>query len=138
MKKFDLEIAVGLFVVLGFVCFAYLSVKLGDVNLFGNHKYQVKAYFGSVAGLKEGAPIKVAGVPVGNVKSIRLDEKFYEAEVALELEQKVKLPRDSIASVRTSGIIGDVTLVSLREGVWRILVTAAKLKKLSQRSTWKT
>lgn len=107
MKKFDLEIAVGLFVVLGFVCFAYLSVKLGDVNLFGNHKYQVKAYFGSVAGLKEGAPIKVAGVPVGNVKSIRLDEKFYEAEVALELEQKVKLPRDSIASVRTSGIIGD-------------------------------
>lgn len=107
MRKFNLEIVVGLFVVVGFVCFAWLSVRLGDVNLFGPKTYQVTASFGSVSGLKNGAIVEIAGVPVGKVAGIRFDGVKYEALVTLAIDNGVVLQEDSIASVRTAGIIGD-------------------------------
>lgn len=107
MKRFNLEIAVGLFMVVGFACFAWLSVRLGDVNLFANRTYPVQARFGSVSGLKVGAVIEIAGVPVGKVAAITLDPESYQAQVALEIDNAVKLQEDSIASIRTAGIIGD-------------------------------
>lgn len=107
MKRFNVETAVGLFLVAGFVCFAYLSVKLGDMNFFGDKTYQVKASFYSVSGLKEGANVEIAGVRVGKVARINLDLTSYEAMVELALENGVKIQEDSIASVRTAGIIGD-------------------------------
>jgi phospholipid/cholesterol/gamma-HCH transport system substrate-binding protein len=106
MKKLNIEMAVGIFLVAGFFCFAYISVKLGDVNLFGDKKYQVSARFHSVSGLKEGDVVEMAGVQVGTVKKITLDSKEYEAVVRLELKNDVRLQEDSIASIRTSGIIG--------------------------------
>jgi phospholipid/cholesterol/gamma-HCH transport system substrate-binding protein len=106
MKKLNIEMAVGIFLVAGFFCFAYISVKLGDVNLFGDKKYQVSARFHSVSGLKEGDVVEMAGVQVGTVKQITLDPKEYEAVVRLELKNDVRLQEDSIASIRTSGIIG--------------------------------
>jgi phospholipid/cholesterol/gamma-HCH transport system substrate-binding protein len=99
--------AVGVFLVAGFICFAYLSVKLGDVNLFGEQTYTVTARFGSVSGLKEGATVEMAGVAIGSVRQIVLDPKDYEAVVELAIEKQVRLQEDSIASIRTSGIIGD-------------------------------
>jgi phospholipid/cholesterol/gamma-HCH transport system substrate-binding protein len=99
--------AVGVFLVAGFICFAYLSVKLGDVNLFGEQTYTVTARFGSVSGLKEGATVEMAGVAIGSVRHIVLDPKDYEAVVELAIEKQVRLQEDSIASIRTSGIIGD-------------------------------
>jgi phospholipid/cholesterol/gamma-HCH transport system substrate-binding protein len=106
MKKLNVELAVGIFLVAGFFCFAYISVKLGDVNLFGEEKYQVTARFHSVSGLKEGDVVEMAGVQIGTVKQIALDPKEYEAIVRLELQNDVRLQEDSIASIRTSGIIG--------------------------------
>ena len=55
MRRFNLEIAVGIFLVAGFLCFAYLSINLGKIDLFGSNSYTVEAKFGSIAGLKEGA-----------------------------------------------------------------------------------
>lgn len=107
MRKLNLEIAVGLFMVVGFLCFAWLSVKLGDVNLFGPPTYSVMASFGSVSGLKPGAVVEIAGVRVGKVAAIHLDPKRYEARVDLDIERGVVLQEDSIASIRTAGIIGD-------------------------------
>jgi phospholipid/cholesterol/gamma-HCH transport system substrate-binding protein len=107
MRKFNLEIVVGLFVVVGFVCFAWLSVRLGDVNLFGSTTYQLTASFGSVSGLKSGAIVEIAGVPVGKVDEIRFDTDKYEAVVTLAIDNGITLQEDSIASVRTAGIIGD-------------------------------
>lgn len=107
MRKFNLEIVVGLFVVIGFVCFAWLSVRLGDVNLFGSPTYQLTASFGSVSGLKNGAIIEIAGVRVGKVEDIRIDATRYEAVVTMQIDNNVVLQEDSIASVRTAGIIGD-------------------------------
>ncbi len=119
MKKLNIEMAVGIFLVAGFFCFAYISVKLGDVNLFGDKKYQVFARFHSVSGLKEGDIVELAGVQIGTVKKIALDPGEYEAVVRLELQNDVRLQEDSIASIRTSGIIGskyvDITPGGLEE-----------------------
>jgi phospholipid/cholesterol/gamma-HCH transport system substrate-binding protein len=107
MKRFKVETAVGLFLVAGFICFAYLSVKLGDVNFFGDNTYQVVASFNSISGLKEGASVEIAGVQIGKVAKVFLDTENYEAQVELAINKGVEIQEDSIASVRTAGIIGD-------------------------------
>jgi phospholipid/cholesterol/gamma-HCH transport system substrate-binding protein len=107
MKRYNVEIAVGIFLVVGFICFAYLSVKLGNLNLFGDRSYGIVARFGSVSGLKQGALVEMAGVRVGTVSRISLDPETYEAVLVLSVDQGVRLQEDTIASIRTSGIIGD-------------------------------
>jgi len=107
MKRFNVETAVGVFMVIGFLCFAWLSVKLGDVDLFGGDTYTVQARFGSVSGLKAGAVVEIAGVQVGKVAAIRLQPDDYRAVVEMSIERGVQISEDSIASIRTAGIIGD-------------------------------
>ncbi len=107
MRKFNLEIVVGVFVISGFLCFAWLAVKLGDIRLFSPPSYVVNASFGSISGLKPGANVEIAGVKIGEVAEIRLDPKQYQADVAMAINKGVILQDDSIASVRTAGIIGD-------------------------------
>ncbi len=107
MKKFNVEIAVGVFMLAGFLSFTYISLKLGDINLFGENTYAVKARFNSVSGLRKGAPIEIAGVQVGKVSRIELDPENYEAVVHMKLDRGIRLQEDSIASIRTAGIIGD-------------------------------
>lgn len=107
MKRINIEVAVGIFMVIGFLCFAWLSVRLGDVGLFAEDTYSVEARFDSVSGLKVGAVVEISGVHVGKVVSVRLDQDDYQAVIEMEIEKGVALQEDSIASVRTSGIIGD-------------------------------
>lgn len=107
MKRLNIETAVGVFMVIGFLCFAWLSVRLGDVNLFAKETYSVEARFNSISGLKPGAIVEISGVRVGKVVAISLDQEDYLAVVGMEIEKGVELQEDSIASVRTSGIIGD-------------------------------
>lgn len=107
MKKFNVEMAVGLFLIAGFLCFAYISVKLGNLDIFGPDTYHVSARFGSISGLKIGANVEIAGVKVGKVDKIKLDQKTYEAVISLQVDKGVELQEDCIASIRTAGIIGD-------------------------------
>ena len=107
MKRATLETIVGVFVLIGILCLAYLSIKLGKMELFGGDFYPVKAEFDSVSGLKSGASVEIAGVEVGRVGRIFLDPKSDTATVNLQIKQGVKLSDDVIASVRTRGIIGD-------------------------------
>jgi len=108
MRKLNVELIVGLFMIVGFLGFAYLSVKLGDVDLFGDSRsYPLQARFNSISGLKEGAFVEIAGVKVGKVAQIRLDKEDYEAVVTLVIDREVPVQEDSIASIRTAGIIGD-------------------------------
>jgi phospholipid/cholesterol/gamma-HCH transport system substrate-binding protein len=107
MKRFNLEIAVGIFMVVGFVSFAYLAVRLGDVRIFEDPTYAVAARFGSISGLREGAVVEIAGVQVGRVERITLDPRSYDAVVQMTLDPQAKLPTDSIASIRTTGLIGE-------------------------------
>lgn len=105
MKKINVETGVGIFLIAGLLCLGYLSIKLGDLNLFGTEQYSVKAKFANVSGLKEGAVVEIAGVSVGKVANIQLND--YEALVEMLINPGVKLQEDSIASIRTQGIIGD-------------------------------
>jgi phospholipid/cholesterol/gamma-HCH transport system substrate-binding protein len=107
MKKMTLEMIVGLFLLAGFVSFAWISIKMGDIRMFAEETYPVSARFTSISGLKEGASIELAGVKVGKVSSIELDGGEYEAVVYLDISKRVQLTDDSIASIRTAGIIGD-------------------------------
>jgi len=105
MNKINIETGVGIFLIAGFLSLGYLSTRLGDVDLFGTEQYTVQARFASVSGLREGAAVEVAGVPIGKVSKIHLDD--YEAMVELQIDPEIKLQDDSIASIRTQGIIGD-------------------------------
>ncbi len=101
------ELAVGIFVLIGLLCVGYLTVKLGKMELSGGDSYTLYARFHSVAGLRTGAEVEIAGVSVGRVSSITLDTATSQAVVALSLSNNVELTEDVIASVKTSGIIGD-------------------------------
>lgn len=107
MKRLNLELAVGVFLIAGLLCLSYLAIRLGDLGLFDEDTYEVKAKFISISGLKEGAFVEIAGVRVGKVTSIDLDIEYYEAEVSLAIHAGVPIQEDAIASIRTQGIIGD-------------------------------
>ena len=107
MKKMNLEMIVGQFQLAGFISYAWISVKMGDIKMFAEETYPQTARFTSISGLKEGAIIELAGVKVGKVSAIELDGGDYEAVVHLDISKQVRLTDDSIASIRTAGIIGD-------------------------------
>jgi phospholipid/cholesterol/gamma-HCH transport system substrate-binding protein len=100
------EMIVGLFVLVGLACLGYLAIKLGKLEVFGATGYTVAADFPSVAGLKVGDPVEIAGVRIGRVDSIGLSEDD-RARLTLRLNDGVKLQEDAIASVRARGLIGD-------------------------------
>ena len=105
MKRLNVEIIVGVFMLIGFVCFAWMSVRLGDIGLFEKPSYTVIARFGSVAGLKAGATVNIAGVSIGKVDSVQLDHKTYEAIVKLSIDQDVVLQEDVIMKSRLDPVI---------------------------------
>jgi len=107
MKKYSLETMVGVFVLAGLLCVAYLTVKLGKLEVIGGDGYAVTARFKDVTGLKSGAYVEMAGVRIGRVCKITLDTKDNSALVGLEIEKGVRLTDDAIASIKTSGLIGD-------------------------------
>jgi len=105
MKRFDLELGVGVFIIVGILCLGYLSVKLARMDVFGAKGYDVYAVFSDVGGLKEGASVVIAGVEVGRIKRIRMAD--YEAKVIMSIHNEVKIQEDAIASVKTRGLIGE-------------------------------
>ena len=105
MKKFDLELAVGVFMIIGIICLGYLSIKLGKMEVFGDKGYEIQAIFSNSGGLKSGSSVVIAGVEVGRVKRVDLDD--YQAKVVLNIPLNVKIQEDSIASIKTKGLIGE-------------------------------
>jgi len=105
MEKTKLEMVVGVFVFIGLVCLGYLSIKLGKLELVGGGVYEVEAQFNSASGIKPGSTVEIAGVEVGRVRGITLIED--RAKVKLAVNNTVKLYTDTIASIKTRGIIGE-------------------------------
>ena len=129
MKKANLETVVGIFVLIGILCLAYLSIKLGKMELLGGDYYEVSADFDSVSGLKKGASVEIAGVEVGRVDRIFLDPRGNDrARVFLRIRSGVKLYDDVIASVRTRGIIGDKFVQLKPGGSEKILAAGGKIR----------
>ena len=107
MKKYSMEFSVDLFVLAGLLCLGYMTVKLGKMEVFSEKGHSFTARFTSITGLRVGASVEIAGVPVGKVTSITLKTDVYDAEVGLQIDDDVVITDDAIASVKTSGIIGD-------------------------------
>ncbi|MEZ4525495.1 MAG: outer membrane lipid asymmetry maintenance protein MlaD [Desulfobacterales bacterium] len=107
MKRASVEMSVGIFVVIGLLCVSWLTIKLGKAEVLGANHYTLSAKFQSVSGLKTGAVVEMAGVQVGKVDSISLDQERMVAVVDMKIQKDLKLSEDSIASVKTSGLIGD-------------------------------
>ncbi len=99
-----LEFSVGLFLIIGVFCLGYLSFTLGNFSI-GKDRYEVIAVFPTVSGLKTKAQVTMAGVSIGEVQRVQL--KDGRAEVTMSINKSVKLEEDSIASIKTMGIIGD-------------------------------
>jgi len=107
MKDKRLEFGVGLFVLLGLAAVAYLTIQLGAGALVGAETYPLEARFANTGGLNRGSTVMLGGVTVGRVEDIRLDPSDFSAIVRMSVLREVQLPADTMASIRTSGLIGD-------------------------------
>ncbi|MHB8352862.1 MAG: outer membrane lipid asymmetry maintenance protein MlaD [Burkholderiales bacterium] len=108
MARSTLNLWVGIFVLLGFFAFLVLGFKVGNLSAGGGGStYTVIAHFDNIGQLKERAPVRSAGVLVGRVKSVQFDSVHYNAEVKMAIESKFPFPKDTSASVLTSGILGE-------------------------------
>ena len=106
MNHSKIELSVGAFVLLGAAAIVWFAVQAGAGAAIGGSTYEVNARFANIGGLKPGSQVVIAGVPVGRVEKIDLNSQ-YAAVVHLNVKQEVHLPSDTIASIKTSGLIGD-------------------------------
>ncbi len=108
MAKKGIETMVGLFVLLGIVALAFLALKTANLgNLGRGETYRLQARFDNIGGLKVRAPVRSAGVTVGNVTAITLDNKTYQGVVTLDVERRFQFPKDTSAKILTAGLLGD-------------------------------
>lgn len=114
MKEYTkTEFAVGAFVIAGLTAIGFLSVSVGGLKVFQEPRTMLSARFSSVGQLKKGAQIKMAGVSVGTVKKIELVD--FVADATLAIKPSVPIPADTIASIRTAGLLGE-SYILLRPG----------------------
>lgn len=107
MKKYSLETTVGIFVVIGLLCIGYMTIKLGKIRMFGGDYYTLYAHFSSVSGIRVDSPVEINGIEVGRVEQLNIDQDKQIAMVKLRIGKGIKIYEDAIASIKTSGLIGD-------------------------------
>jgi phospholipid/cholesterol/gamma-HCH transport system substrate-binding protein len=117
MERTTIDLWFGAFVTAGFVALLVLALKVG--NLGGGTQateiYRVEARFDNIGGLKVRGPVRSAGVLVGRVSDIRFDNERFQAQVTLAMDKKYSFPKDTTASILTSGLLGE-TYVGLDAG----------------------
>ena len=108
MQKRSIDLMVGLFVLLGFLALVFLTLKVANLgSLTHSASYPLTAHFDNIGGLKPRAPVKSAGVVVGRVGSIGFDQKRFQAEVTLDMDQRYRFPKDSSIKILTAGLLGE-------------------------------
>ena len=109
MNRAAIDLWVGVFVAVGLGAILFLALKVGNLlTLDQTPSYRVEANFDNIGGLKLRSPVKAAGVVVGRVESIRLDPKTYAAIVTMRIDRDFSFSKDTIASINTSGLLGEV------------------------------
>ncbi|MBI5211969.1 MAG: outer membrane lipid asymmetry maintenance protein MlaD [Nitrospirae bacterium] len=128
MRKFDLELVVGLFVLTGILALGYISIKMGKLEVIGGAGYTVYAEFEKSGGIKAGSVVEIAGVEVGKVKSIRLNTD-YQASVELAIRSNVKIQEDAIASIKTKGLIGEKYIQIAPGGSEKLIAGGGRIRE---------
>jgi phospholipid/cholesterol/gamma-HCH transport system substrate-binding protein len=108
MQRATMDLWVGLFVMIGIGALLILAFKVGNLGTYSaDHSYILKGNFENIGGLKVRAPVKSAGVVVGRVMDIQFDTKTFDASVIMSIDSRYKFPKDTFASILTSGLIGE-------------------------------
>jgi phospholipid/cholesterol/gamma-HCH transport system substrate-binding protein len=107
MKKYHHETVAGLFVLVGLICVGVLTVKLGNVHLWGSDSYPLYARFNSVSGLRIGNSIEMLGLEIGEIAGFTMDQEKSVVVAELRIRKPIKMYDDAIASIKTAGLIGD-------------------------------
>lgn len=130
MTRATLDLWVGIFVAVGIGAILFLALRVGNLVSFGSTPgYRLEARFDNIGGLKVRAPVKAAGVVVGRVESVRLDPKTYQAIVTMRIDQGYEFTTDTIASILTSGLLGEVYIGLDAGGDPKMLGNGAVIKK---------
>ena len=109
MSRNTVDLWVGIFVAIGIAAILFLALKVGNLVAFGSTPgYRLEAAFENIGGLKLRAPVKAAGVVVGRVERISFDQNTYQAVVTMKIDEGNKFTADTIASILTSGLLGEV------------------------------
>ena len=107
MKKYSKETVVGIFVVIGLFCIAYMTVKLGNVGFIGENTYSLYGKFTTVTGLRTGNPVNMLGLEIGRVEKFTMDQENQQVVVEFKINKGIEIFDDAIASIKTEGLIGD-------------------------------
>ncbi|MDH5480735.1 MAG: outer membrane lipid asymmetry maintenance protein MlaD [Nitrosomonas sp.] len=108
MQRTTMDLWVGLFVLIGIGALMILSLKVGNLNTYGTSQtYEITGNFENIGGLKVRSPVKSAGVVVGRVSDIQFSLDTYDALVTLSMDNRYAFPRDTFASILTSGLLGE-------------------------------
>ncbi len=130
MNRTTLDLWVGIFVAVGIGARLFLSLKVGNLlSVSSTPGYHLTAAFDNIGGLKMRAPVKAAGVVVGRVEQIRLDPQTYQAVVSMKIDRGFEFTRDTIASILTSGLLGEVYIGLDSGGDTLMLADGARIPK---------
>jgi phospholipid/cholesterol/gamma-HCH transport system substrate-binding protein len=130
LNRSALDLWVGAFVAIGVGAILFLALKVGNlINFASAPGYRLEARFDNIGGLKPRASVKAAGVLVGRVESVKLDPTTYQAVVTLRIDQGYQFTTDTIASILTSGLLGDVYIGLDPGGEPQMLADGAKISK---------
>jgi phospholipid/cholesterol/gamma-HCH transport system substrate-binding protein len=132
MNRSAIDLWVGVFVAAGLAALLFLALKVGNLASFSTEQsYQVQAKFANIGGLKVRAPIKSAGVVVGRVTDIRFDTESYEAIVTMDVGASYQFPRDTVAKILTSGLLGE-QYIGLEAGGDGVMLKSGDRLRLTQ------
>ena len=130
MNRSTLDLWVGIFVAIGIAALLFLSLRVGNLLTVGSTPgYRLEAAFDNIGGLKLRAPVKAAGVVVGRVEQIKLDPQTYQAIVRMKIDQGYQFSKDTIASILTSGLLGEVYIGLDTGGDTQMLADNARIGK---------
>jgi phospholipid/cholesterol/gamma-HCH transport system substrate-binding protein len=130
MNRSTLDLWVGIFVIVGVGAILFLALKVGNLVSWGSAPgYRLEAQFDNIGGLKLRAPVKAAGVVVGRVDAIRLDAQTYQAVVTMRIDRGYEFTADTIASILTSGLLGEVYIGLDAGGDTKMLADGGRIAK---------
>jgi phospholipid/cholesterol/gamma-HCH transport system substrate-binding protein len=130
MNRSTIDLWVGIFVMLGIGAILFLALKVGNLVSVGSTPgYRLVANFDNIGGLKLRAPVKAAGVVVGRVEAIHFDPKNYQAVVMMKINEGSEFTADTIASILTSGLLGEVYVGLDAGGDTKMLTDGSVIKK---------
>lgn len=130
MSRATIDLWVGIFVTIGIGAIVFLALRVGNLaSLQSTPSYRLEAPFDNIGGLKVRAPVKAAGVVVGRVEQIRLDTQSYQAVAVMKIDNGFQFSKDTIASILTSGLLGEVYIGLSPGGDTQMLADGGRITK---------